>query len=119
MFTVRPASVGWFGEAVAYLRPEPEAPLRRLPRRLVERWPDHPPYVGDYDDATPHLTIGQEAGVDVLQRAATAVARQLPITQRVATVHLLTGSDEVGSWSTLRAFPLAAHVEVELTPGRP
>jgi 2'-5' RNA ligase len=88
-------------------------------RRCIERWPDHAPYGDAHDDAVPHLTIGQDAGVDVLRRAATAVERELPIHQRVESVHLLTGSDEEGSWETLRAFPLAAHVEGEATLRRP
>jgi 2'-5' RNA ligase len=50
--------VGRF-EQVLYLAPEPAAPFVALTRALVQRWPEHPPYEGAYEDIVPHLTVVQ------------------------------------------------------------
>lgn len=45
-----------FPNGIIHLRPEPEAPFRALTARLVEAFPQCPPYDGHYDVA-PHLTL--------------------------------------------------------------
>ena len=45
-----------FPNGIIHLRPEPEDPFRELTRRLVEAFPECPPYGGRFDVA-PHLTL--------------------------------------------------------------
>ncbi len=43
--------------AVLYLAPSPAEPFKALTQAVVERYPDYPPYGGEYAEVTPHLTI--------------------------------------------------------------
>jgi hypothetical protein len=42
---------------VVWLRPEPEAEIRALSRRLAEAFPEYPRYGGLYPDPQPHLGV--------------------------------------------------------------
>lgn len=99
-------SIGWFGTNVAYLRPTPDEPLRRLTSTVAARWPNWPPYRGDVGEPTPHLTIGDHGGTAALTAATTAIEPALPITTRITEVHLFTGSHEPGSWYSRTHFAL-------------
>ena len=99
-------SIGWFGTNVAWLRPTPDEPLRRLTATVAKRWPDWPPYGGEVDDPTPHLTIGDHGGTAALIAATTAIEPALPITTRITEVHLFTGSHEPASWHPHTRFTL-------------
>ncbi|MFF4031241.1 2'-5' RNA ligase family protein [Streptomyces sviceus] len=44
---------------ILYLVPEPELPYRRLTDAIEDRWPETPPFGGQFDEAIPHLTIAQ------------------------------------------------------------
>ena len=44
---------------VVWLSPEPRAEVDRLTRRVFEAFPDRPPYGGQFEDPTPHLTLVQ------------------------------------------------------------
>jgi 2'-5' RNA ligase len=98
--------IGWFGDAVVYLAPEPAAPFVALTERVVAAFPEHPPYEGAYDDITPHLTIGDRGSPAELRRAATAVSPNLPIAARATEVWLMVGAPEPGAWRVHSRFPL-------------
>jgi hypothetical protein len=84
--------VGSFDDSVVYLAPTPPDPFIALTRRVVDRFPDSPPYGGAYDEITPHLTIGDRGTVDELRRAAAAVELALPIRARATEVWLLVST---------------------------
>lgn len=41
----------------AYLAPEPAGPFRQLSLELTRRFPEFPPYVGEFGDVIPHLSV--------------------------------------------------------------
>jgi hypothetical protein len=99
-------SVEWFGDQVAYLAPTPDEPFHRLTEAVWRRWPDHPPYDGQIAEPIPHLTIGDRGRSDRLETAAVDIALQLPVQTRVTRIHLMSGTDEMGSWAEWAAFDL-------------
>jgi 2'-5' RNA ligase len=98
--------VGWFGETVVYLTPEPAAPFVALTERVVAAFPEHPPYEGEFDAIVPHLTIGDRGSPVELRRAAAAVAPALPIHARATEVWLMVGAPVPGAWQVRTRFPL-------------
>jgi 2'-5' RNA ligase len=113
VFTARPSfdvtfgHVAWFGESVVWLAPRPDRPFRDLTEAVVRRFPETPPYEGAFgDDVVPHLTIGHDAPLDVLDRAGRAVAAHLPVHASIEAVRLIAGSPSPDSWWTLAEFPL-------------
>ena len=99
--------VGWFGERVVWLSPDPAEPFRELTHRIAGRFPRAQPYRGEFTDVVPHLTIGHDHPHEVLTAAAAEVQQHLPIHAWVSTVHLLVGRPEAGdSWTILTDFPL-------------
>lgn len=104
--------VEWFGQDVAWLAPEPDAPFRTLTRAVCGRFPDHAPYRGAHPDVVPHLTVGSTdaGGLRSLRQAAAEVQATLPVTARIDRVLLIAGTDAPGSWRTLAKFALSALV---------
>ncbi|MFC7533104.1 2'-5' RNA ligase family protein [Actinoplanes sp. GCM10030250] len=99
--------VGWFGERVLWLSPEPAEPFRELTHRLAARFPRARPYNGEFADVVPHLTVGRDHPPADLRAAATEAEQHLPIHAWVSTVQLLVGRAEPGgSWTTVADFPL-------------
>ena len=89
-----------------FLDPEPAGPFVALTEAVWRRWPDHPPYRGEFDGIVPHLTVAQ--GEPALLDAAEAdVAPRLPLTTRATELTLL---EEVRplwqEWRTKASFPL-------------
>ncbi|MET9793070.1 2'-5' RNA ligase family protein [Streptomyces canus] len=74
---------------ILYLVPEPDIPFRRLTEAIAERWPEAPPFGGQFDKVVPHLTIAQGQDDAVLEEAEADLRRRLPITARVSSVDLL------------------------------
>ena len=87
-----------------YLAPTPEQPFRDLTDALVARWPEVPPYGGQYDDLIPHLTVIQDQQPDVLDAVEVAIAGQLPVTARVSSAQLLVCDGS--RWTRKADFPL-------------
>jgi hypothetical protein len=56
-FTFRLTAVGEFGGGATYLTPDPSAPFRRLTRQLVGRFPEYPPFGGEYGEVVPHISV--------------------------------------------------------------
>jgi 2'-5' RNA ligase len=74
---------------VLYLAPEPAEPLRRLTAAIVARWPEAPPYGGQFPDDVPHLTIANGQDDAALDAAEADVVGHLPITSHVSSVALM------------------------------
>jgi 2'-5' RNA ligase len=106
VFEVTFQRFGRFPGTVLWLDPEPAEPFRRLTHTIWSAWPDHPPYAGQYDDVTPHLTVAEHVDDGLLDTIAAAVAPDLPVSTPVERLSLLAVRD--GTWSTLAAFPLGA-----------
>jgi 2'-5' RNA ligase len=94
-------SVGWFGDQVMWLAPEPAAPFVELTQRLVDEFGIQP-YEGAYADIRPHLTValGNPEGA---REAAAAVAPRLPVRALADRVHLMVGAEATG-WSLLEEY---------------
>lgn len=105
-FSVTFARIGWFGEHVAYLAPDPDGPFRDLTTQVWQRFRDAPPYRGEFDDVVPHLTLGHDHPVPELTRAAQDVGAHLPIRADVTAVRLIAGAVGITPWRALAEFPL-------------
>jgi 2'-5' RNA ligase len=106
-FSVSLARLGRFPDAL-YVAPEPAEPFHRLTRLVVERFPEHPPYEGEFAVNIPHLTIAQLPEPDHLdditvdfQRAARG---HLPIRASVTEVTLMENT--TGLWQVRSRFGL-------------
>jgi hypothetical protein len=89
-------------EEVLFIAPRPAEPFASLTRAVHERWPELPPYGGEFEDVVPHVTlaIGPEpAGL------AAAVESRLPIATSAAELLLLVRG-RGGEWSPHSRFAL-------------
>jgi 2'-5' RNA ligase len=106
-FEVTLSRVEWFGTEVLWLAPTPDEPFRQLTEAVWARFPDVPPYGGEFDDVIPHLTVGDHAPPTVLQATAADVAARLPITAAIRSVRLIAGTTGLVPWRTVAEFPMA------------
>jgi 2'-5' RNA ligase superfamily protein len=97
-----------FGDQVLWLAPQPEAPLRALTAAVWARFPQTPPYGGQFADVVPHLTVTDGQPPAVMDAAAERVRPWLPITARPRAVRLMVGRREPDAWQTVAEFPLSA-----------
>ena len=95
--------------ATAYLEPDPAEPFIDLTERLVRRFPDFPPFSGEFETIVPHLTAahGDAAQADLahaelLRRVAASGA----VHSLCDAVVLLENSS--GRWREMHTFALAA-----------
>ncbi len=88
-----------------YLAPEPETRFRALTAAIVGRWPEAPPYGGQFADVVPHLTVAHGQDPEVLDMIESEVCDRLPVTERIESVQLIayTGA----RWDEVRSFGLA------------
>jgi hypothetical protein len=57
--------IGELAHGILSLLPDPDDPFRELTRRLIDAFPQCPPYGGAFPEPTPHLTLDQRAdGID-------------------------------------------------------
>src|SRR5215469_12520474 len=98
--------VGWFGEDVLWLAPDPAGPFHALNQAVWDRFPDHPPYGGEIANVVPHLTVGAGQPVAELRAAARAVEPHLPVKARILVADLWLGSAEPDSWHAVASLPL-------------
>lgn len=83
---------------VVYLSPEPATPFVEMTQALAERWPDHQPYEGAFEEIIPHLTVAYGAPIP------NGLAEQLPVRLRAEEVWLM--SRVARRWTRRRVFPL-------------
>jgi 2'-5' RNA ligase len=107
-FDVLLARTRRFGDRVLWLAPEPDAPLRALTAAVWARFPETPPYGGEFDDVVPHLTVTDGRPPAVMDAAEARLRPWLPIPVRVRAVRLLVGRPEPDAWRTVAEFPLSA-----------
>jgi len=108
--------IGWFGDTVAWLAPNPAHPFIRLTEALTARFPQAPPYGGAHNGTIPHLTIGHDHPRPILEAAAEAVTAHLPITTPVTSIRLIAGIPEPGGpWHPVADFPLGPPPDPSLT----
>ncbi|MDQ0379950.1 2'-5' RNA ligase family protein [Amycolatopsis thermophila] len=107
------SQVGWFGQEVVWLAPEPDDHFRALTRAVCERFPAHQPYGGEHPDTVPHLTVADHRTGDARarRRAAADLAAALPIRARIDCVRLVAGDDEHVPWRTVAEFELPAPLQ--------
>ncbi|MER6471412.1 2'-5' RNA ligase family protein [Streptomyces collinus] len=91
---------------VLYLAPEPDTGFRRLTEALVERWPENPPFGGQFDDVVPHLTLAQGQNEAVVEKAEADLLTALPIVAQVSSVDLLVHDGT--RWRQRASFPLGS-----------
>ncbi|MDX2834404.1 2'-5' RNA ligase family protein [Streptomyces scabiei] len=87
-----------------YLAPEPDAGFRCLTGAIVERWPEHPPFGGQFDDVVPHLTVAQGQDEAVVEKIEAVLLAGLPVVAWVSTVDLLVHDGT--RWRQRASFPL-------------
>ena len=105
---VRFERIACFGEQVVYAAPEPDEWFRVATLGIFHAFPDYPPYDGEIEDPTPHLTIGDGGPGDEMKRAGKEIEERLPLQQRLEHLALMVGSEEPDSWSVLHEFELGA-----------
>ncbi len=79
---------------VLYLAPVPDSHFRALTEAVAARWPEAPPYGGQFEDVVPHLTVALGQEPMVFDRIEAALSRGLPIGANVSAVELLTFTGE-------------------------
>lgn len=90
---------------VLYLAPEPDTALRALTAAITGRWPEAPPYGGQFADVVPHLTVAHGQGPEVLDMIESEVCDRLPVTARIESVQLIAYAG--ARWDEVRSFGLA------------
>ncbi len=88
-----------FPSGVVYLAPHPPTPFRQLTAELVRRFPEHPPYGGEFSDVVPHLTVPLLEG-ESLADVERRVRDHGPLQGLATEVELL--------WVTDRGYELVA-----------
>jgi hypothetical protein len=92
---------------VLWLDPRPTEPILELTRAICRRWPDYPPYGGEYGDhPTPHLTVSDTHDPGQLGHVIADIEPALPLHSRVAELSLLVRRGDC--WQTEQAFPFGS-----------
>jgi len=105
-FTVTFRRVGWFGDDVVWLAPEPADPFVALALAVRERF-GTVPYGGEHGpEPVPHLTVGHQAPLPRLRDAAAQLEAGLPFRAEIRAAQLVVGSREPDSWRTVAELPL-------------
>lgn len=95
-FDVRFQRVRRWEDGLVWVEPEPVEPFRRVTGSVVERWPEHPPYEGLFDEVIVHMTLVESATAPLpeIERAARAA---VPFTGRADRLELWR-QDDAGRW---------------------
>ncbi|MEU8686670.1 2'-5' RNA ligase family protein [Streptomyces sp. NPDC048611] len=102
-FDLRFESCGRF-PGVLYLAPGPDTQLRRLTEVIAGRWPEAPPYGGEFTEVVPHLTLADGQDDGVLDEIEADVLGKLPFTSRVSSVELMV--HDGATWQERESFAL-------------
>ncbi|MGW9046822.1 2'-5' RNA ligase family protein [Streptomyces lydicus] len=89
---------------VLYLTPEPDAQLRQLTEVIADRWPEAPPYGGQFTEIVPHLTVADGQDDAVLDEIEAELLGKLPFTSRVSSVDLMV--HDGAKWQERASFAL-------------
>ena len=99
---------GWFADHVVWLAPSEPEKFERLILHVVDAFPECPPYGGAFDEVIPHVTIGEGGDVELMRAATNAIRPLLPLKSRVASLSLMEGSTEPGSWQVVERVALGS-----------
>lgn len=108
-FAVRFDRCGRFPD-VLYLAPEPDQPFRALTSAVAARWPEAPPYGGQFAKVIPHLTVAHRQAPEVFDQVETAFAAQLPVEATVSSVSLFVSNGH--TWQRRTEFPLMRAAQI-------
>jgi 2'-5' RNA ligase len=89
---------------VLYLAPAPDQPFRALTEEMAERWPEAPPYEGQFTEVVPHLTVAHGQPPEVFDEVEADLTGRLPLTATISSVSLLVSDGS--RWRQHREFPL-------------
>ncbi|MFI0960972.1 2'-5' RNA ligase family protein [Streptomyces sp. NPDC021080] len=89
---------------ILYLAPEADTSFRALTEAVVDRWPETPPFGGEFDEIVPHLTVAQGQDDAVLDEAEADLRGRLPVVARVASVDLMV--HDGSRWRQRASFAL-------------
>jgi 2'-5' RNA ligase len=95
-------------DAVVWLAPEPRRRFVDLIEATCARFPERPPYGGEFAGSrpVPHLTVGEGEDVEAIAAAAEReLAGRLPLACAASAVALLEERPD-GTWAERAAFPL-------------
>jgi 2'-5' RNA ligase len=87
---------------VVYVAPEPAERFVALVERLVEAFPEYPPYGGAHDEIVPHITVAH-GGEDRFDEIDAALTPSLPLRVRVERAWLMVEAG--GRWRRETPFP--------------
>ena len=106
-YTIAFRGIGRF-EHTLFLQPDDIGWTRWLIAKLIEAFPEHPPYGGAMDTIVPHLTIAEVPGDlgPVLSTYAPSLLAALPVEIEVRHVSVLESRDD-GRWVVAARLPLA------------
>lgn len=90
--------------ATVYLYPDASEQFIQIINRLVQRWPDCPPYGGAFADIVPHLTVADKVDAAIMSDVEKSLVGGLPV-RCVAREAQLLFSNAEGSWSHQASFP--------------
>ena len=94
---------------VAYAVPEPGGELREWIESLCERFPDCPPYGGEFAEVVPHATLGTwedpRRQEELVARARELTRGMFPLSCEIHDLALLE-EHAPDRWRELRRFPL-------------
>ncbi|GHF77751.1 hypothetical protein GCM10018790_64840 [Kitasatospora xanthocidica] len=102
-FAVRFEECGRFPD-VLYLAPTPDQPFRALTESIAERWPEAPPYGGQFAEVIPHLTVAHGQPSRVFDEVEAALANRLPVTATIVSVSLFVSDGQC--WRRHAEFPM-------------
>ena len=100
------SKVAVFDGGAVYLPPEPPEPLLRLMHMVWQRWPEMPPYGGQYFSVVPHVTLAiVEDEPELIARVTDFAQPFLPIHAEAGEVQLLAVRGQ--TWQLVHRFELA------------
>lgn len=102
-FTVRFDESGRFPD-VLYLAPTPDQPLRALTESITTRWPEAPPYGGQFAEVIPHLTVAHGQPSRIFGEVEAELADRLPVTATISSVSLFVSDGQC--WRCHANFPM-------------
>ena len=106
-FDFQLVGTNWFGDHdVLWLAPEPAESIRHLTKTLAVAFPEYPPYGGEFDGTTPHLTVAPQGTPEELHRAEHDIQPHLPIPVAARAVTLMVERPD-NRWQQREIFQLA------------
>jgi 2'-5' RNA ligase len=105
-FDVALTRLDTFANGVIHLVPEPDLPFRDLTARLLEEFPECPPYGNQFPDTRPHLTLDRTSEEVTETSTRARLGDLVPFRFRAERLDLAWY--EEGACRVLRSWPLGA-----------